>query len=86
MKAKTSVTLSKDILRKIDCRANGNRSEWIERVVRDHLLRLEREEKDASDASVFARLARSRKRDSDVLDYTAPITFDEPNEEAHAPR
>lgn len=44
MKVKTSVTLSEDVLHGIDARSEGNRSEWIERVVRQHLRKLERDE------------------------------------------
>jgi metal-responsive CopG/Arc/MetJ family transcriptional regulator len=79
MKVKTSVTLSEDVLREIDHRAAGNRSEWIERVVRSHLQKLDRAEKDASDAATFARLARIGAAESDVLDYTVPIRFEEPH-------
>lgn len=77
MKVKTSVTLSEELLKRIDCRAEGNRSEWIERIVRAHLRDLERAERDASDAAVFARLAESGEAESDVMDYTASIAFGE---------
>ena len=57
MKVKTSVTLSEDVLRGIDERAEGNRSEWIERVVRQHLRKLEGEETDRRDMELYNRLA-----------------------------
>lgn len=56
MKVKTSVTLSQDLLREIDVRANGNRSEWIERVVRQHLRELDRAERDRRDIELINAL------------------------------
>jgi metal-responsive CopG/Arc/MetJ family transcriptional regulator len=56
MKVKTSVTLSEDVLRGIDERAEGNRSEWIERVVRQHLQRLERTQRDRHDTELLNAL------------------------------
>ncbi len=53
MKVKTSVTLSNDVLQRIDERADGNRSEWIEKVVRQHLRKLERVERDRHDTELL---------------------------------
>ena len=57
MKVKTSVTLSEDLLRSIDERAEGNRSEWIERVVRQHLRKLERDEIGRRDMEIYNKHA-----------------------------
>ena len=57
MKVKTSVTLSEDVLQSIDERADGNRSEWIERVVRQHLRKLERDEIGRRDMEIYNRHA-----------------------------
>jgi metal-responsive CopG/Arc/MetJ family transcriptional regulator len=57
MKVKTSLTFSEDVLRKIDCRAEGNRSEWIERVVREHLRQLERAERDEDEIQKLNAIA-----------------------------
>jgi hypothetical protein len=56
MKVKTSVTLAEDVLQSIDERAGGNRSEWIEQVVRQHLRKLEREERDRHDTELLNAL------------------------------
>jgi metal-responsive CopG/Arc/MetJ family transcriptional regulator len=57
MKVKTSLTLSEDVLKRIDERAEGNRSEWIERVVREQLRKLERDEIGRRDMEIYNRLA-----------------------------
>lgn len=56
MKCKTSVTLSEDVLRRIDERAEGNRSEWIERAVRRYLRKLERDEMNRRDTELLNAL------------------------------
>jgi hypothetical protein len=56
MKVKTSVTLSEDVLRSIDARAEGNRSEWIERVVRQHLRKLDQDAANRQDTELLNAL------------------------------
>jgi metal-responsive CopG/Arc/MetJ family transcriptional regulator len=66
MKVKTSLTLSEDILKQVDCRAGGNRSEWIERVVRQHLRKLERDERDRRDVEIYNAIADRLNKESEA--------------------
>jgi metal-responsive CopG/Arc/MetJ family transcriptional regulator len=76
MKEKTSVTLSKDVLAGIDRIAGSkqSRSAVIEDLLRSHLRRREREERDAREIAIINRNAERLNRDAlDVLDYQAPL-------------
>jgi metal-responsive CopG/Arc/MetJ family transcriptional regulator len=77
MKIKTSVSLSKELLCKIDeaVGAGGNRSDFIERVVKQHLRRVEREASGRSDIEIYARLARDQanlKETEETLAWSIP--------------
>ncbi|MEX0784891.1 MAG: hypothetical protein WD557_19830 [Dehalococcoidia bacterium] len=77
MKVKTSLTLSEDLLKRIDECSDGNRSLWIEEVVREHLRTMDAREGDQDDAAALAAFsARNGPEASDVLDYSAPLTFE----------
>jgi metal-responsive CopG/Arc/MetJ family transcriptional regulator len=52
MRVKTSVTLPKDLLIRID-RANRNRSAFVEKAARAYLARLERTRRDARDLEIL---------------------------------
>jgi metal-responsive CopG/Arc/MetJ family transcriptional regulator len=74
MKAKTSVTLSEDVLRLIDQNARGekNRSAFIEAAVRAYLEVLKRHKRDQEDLSIINRLAEKLNAEAtDVLGYQA---------------
>jgi metal-responsive CopG/Arc/MetJ family transcriptional regulator len=62
MKIKTSVTLSKDLLRRADARAKArqwSRSEFIEEAVRAFLTHTDRMELRARDAALLRKHARA---------------------------
>lgn len=76
MKAKTSVTLSRDVLTKVDRLAgrNGSRSAAIERVLRLYFRRRERELINARDLEILNRAAdRLNAEVMDVLKDQADI-------------
>ncbi len=69
MRVKTSVTLPRDLLERID-RADPNRSAFLERAGRAYLARMEKTRRDARDAEIINRNAdRLNKEALDVLDY-----------------
>ncbi len=72
MKVKTSVTLSEELLEKLQARigARGNRSEFIEEAVQIRLRDLRRAERGARDAAIYASLTPEQFADSDVLDFS----------------
>ena len=68
MKVKTSVSLSQEVLCKIDeaVGKGGNRSEFLERLARRHFQRLEREERGRKDIAIYARLAHDPQYQREV--------------------
>ena len=76
MKEKTSITLSKDVLSKID-RAAGSRqsrSSFIEEVLTQYLQDRARAERDARDLAIINRNASQLNRDAlDGLEYQASL-------------
>ena len=73
MKVKTSITLSEDLLEELDRVAGPeSRSSLIERIVRSHLVRLAREQRDARDRRLLDEHAEALNREAlDVLKYQA---------------
>lgn len=73
MKAKTSITLSEDLLAAIDRLADGvPRSAFIERVLRAFVRRQERARADARDLALLNRHAEQLNAEAAaVLDYQA---------------
>lgn len=72
MKVKTSITLSRDLLKAIDARAGRgrSRSDFIEAALRTFLERTERDERDARDIDILnRRAARLNREAADVLGY-----------------
>ncbi len=73
MKVRTSVTLSKDLLKAVDeCakQQKTTRSEFIEAAVRAFIARRPRDEQNARDREIIDRNADSLNREaSDVLEY-----------------
>ena len=72
MKAKTSVTLSEDLLEAIDRRAGQfkNRSDFIETAVRAFLAQMIRDEQNAKDLAIINRRADYLNHEAaDVLAY-----------------
>ncbi len=69
MRVKTSITLPKDLLHRLD-RVDSNRSALLERAALEYLARLERQERDQRDLEILnwnaARLNREAK---DTLEY-----------------
>jgi metal-responsive CopG/Arc/MetJ family transcriptional regulator len=69
VKAKTSITLPRDLLDSID-RHDQNRSAFIEQAVRAYLARLEKALRDAADVRIIDRNAERLNREAeDVLEY-----------------
>jgi metal-responsive CopG/Arc/MetJ family transcriptional regulator len=74
MKAKTSITLPVDVLQLTDAlvadRVCGNRSELIERALREFFAAREREQRDQSDLRILNTNAdRLNTEAADVLTY-----------------
>ena len=69
MKIKTSITLPRDLLQRID-RVDSNRSAFLERASRAYLARLEKAWRDANDVRILnARARRLNQEAQDVLEY-----------------
>ena len=74
MKEKTSITLSKDVLARIDRLAGSkhSRSAFIERVLRRYLRQRERAAMNARDLELINRAAERLNREAEeVLQYQA---------------
>jgi metal-responsive CopG/Arc/MetJ family transcriptional regulator len=73
MKAKTSITLSKDLLAEIDARLASqqrSRSEFIEEAVRVYLAQVDRTALQAREATLLRRHAATLNAEmADVLEY-----------------
>jgi metal-responsive CopG/Arc/MetJ family transcriptional regulator len=75
-KEKTSVTLSKEVLRSIDRVAGQklSRSAYIDSVMAEHFRARARAERDARDAEIIHRNAERLNREAlDALEYQAPL-------------
>ena len=69
MKVKTSVTLSSELLERID-KVNANRSLFLEKAALLYLEKTARRERDAKDAAILNRnAARLNREAADVLEY-----------------
>jgi metal-responsive CopG/Arc/MetJ family transcriptional regulator len=78
MKVKTSITLSPEILAQVDCEAAaGNRSEFIEHILRHHFLMERRQQRDEPDLAILNAIADGKFDRPDILEYTTPITFED---------
>jgi metal-responsive CopG/Arc/MetJ family transcriptional regulator len=74
MKVKTSITLSEDLIQSIDAFSGGqtNRSELIEKALRDYLDREVRMKRDLEDLAILNKKAGKLNREAeDVLSYQA---------------
>ena len=75
MKIRTSVTLSKDLLRRADARAKArqwSRSEFIEEAVRAFLTHTDRTALQARDAALLRKHARALNAEmAEVLEFQA---------------
>jgi hypothetical protein len=75
-KEKTSVTLSKEVLKSIDRVAGQklSRSAYIDSVMLEHFRARARAERDARDAEIINRNAERLNREAlDALEYQAPL-------------
>ena len=75
MKEKTSITLSSDLLEALDRKTgrSGNRSAYIEAVLRKHFRKLKRRERELADIEKLNRLADALNAEMDeVLEFQAP--------------
>jgi metal-responsive CopG/Arc/MetJ family transcriptional regulator len=69
VRVELSVTLPKDLLRRID-QAERNRSAFLERAARFYLARVEKAARDAKDLQIINRSADRLNREAeDVLSY-----------------
>ncbi len=76
MKVRISITLSEDLLRSIDTFSGGrkNRSELIEKALRDYLDRQARTKRDLEDLAILNKKAATLNREAeDVLSYQADV-------------
>jgi metal-responsive CopG/Arc/MetJ family transcriptional regulator len=76
MKSKTSITLSSSLLAEVDRIGgkNGNRSELIEKAVREYIDKLARAERDRRDLEILNRTAKRMERDArDALRYQVKL-------------
>jgi metal-responsive CopG/Arc/MetJ family transcriptional regulator len=72
MKVKTSITLSKDVVEAVDelVEESGNRSEFIEAVLRSYIAQKKRDEQNRRDLEIINRRhARSNRQTEDVLAF-----------------
>ena len=73
MRVKTSVTLPKDLLTKID-RVERNRSAFVEKAARAYLSSLERARRDARDLEIINSNAEALNAEAtDALGYQVPL-------------
>ena len=76
MKMKTSITLSEDLIQSIDEFSGGrkNRSELIERALRDYLDRHARLKRDLEDLAILNKKGDKLNREAeDVLSYQSAV-------------
>jgi metal-responsive CopG/Arc/MetJ family transcriptional regulator len=76
MKVKTSITLSKELLKEIDTviSRSGNRSVFIEEAVRAYLDGKKRQARDHKDAEIIKRSAGALNKEAeDILSYQVKI-------------
>lgn len=82
MKKWISITLSRDLLLQIDLLvgASGSRSAFVEKVLKDHFHKLERQAIQQRDLKLINANADYLNREAeDVLRYQADIFADEPS-------
>ncbi|MGH9509601.1 MAG: hypothetical protein ACRD2M_06680 [Terriglobales bacterium] len=69
MRLKTSITLPRELMERID-RYDRNRSSFIEKAARAYLARLEKAKRDSADLRIIDRNADRLNREAkDVLEY-----------------
>ena len=76
MKVKTSITISKEIIMSIDSLlgGNGNRSEFIERILQEFLNKMKRRPRQSNDLEILNRNADRLNREAeDVLSYQVKL-------------
>jgi metal-responsive CopG/Arc/MetJ family transcriptional regulator len=76
MKIKTSITLSKELLREIDRIIEGhtNRSTFIEQAIRSYLKQREREQRNSVDLEILNKhAARLNREASDVISFQVEL-------------
>lgn len=76
MKVKTSITLSKELLKAIDrySKPDKSRSEFIEGAVSRVIKQMIRAKQNAHDVEIINRNAQSLNREAeDVLEYQVPL-------------
>jgi metal-responsive CopG/Arc/MetJ family transcriptional regulator len=76
MKVKTSITLSKGLLKEIDLiiSKSGNRSLFIEEAIKNYLIHKKRNLRDKNDLDIINRSADElNKEANDILSYQVHI-------------
>ena len=76
MKTKTSITLSEELLEKIDgiIKGHTNRSSFIEQAIRHYLVTKEREQRNKADLAIINENADSLNREArDVISYQVEL-------------
>jgi metal-responsive CopG/Arc/MetJ family transcriptional regulator len=79
MKVKTSITLTQTTLKAVDAIVgkSGNRSAFIEEAVRAHLVRTQRERRDARDRALLDKYADELNREARDAARFQVALFDE---------
>ncbi|MBN1847700.1 MAG: hypothetical protein JW932_03865 [Deltaproteobacteria bacterium] len=76
MKIKTSITISEEIIQQIDALAGqfGNRSNLIEKAIREFLVAESSRRRDLKDMDILNRRAEKMNKEGvDVLSYQADV-------------
>ena len=76
MKLKTSITLSEDVVTRLDQLASGSesRSEIIERLLRESFIEMERRARDSKDLELINRNADELNKEAeDVLGFQVEL-------------
>ena len=76
MKVKTSITVSKNLLKEIDSiiSKSGNRSLFIEEAIRNYLIQIKRNLRNKNDLDIINRSADELNKEADdILSYQVNI-------------
>jgi metal-responsive CopG/Arc/MetJ family transcriptional regulator len=74
MKIKTSITITDAVLTEVDKVSNGNRSDFIEKAVLEHIAKARRVIRDKKDVRKINKAAQQLNFEAkDVLDYQVTL-------------
>jgi len=78
MKTKTSLTLSKDVLAELDSALgpDGNRSAFVEALIKRYFRDLRRAQRDRRDAEIYARMSDADRAEAEEWADLQPDLFE----------